>query len=138
MLKKSQTEYKKIYDEYVSSGVCPNPYEMVPIPMILIEGFMHYFKKLIGNDSYCELLVNHEDEISINSYKAINNLLSSRITGDLTLNIFCEPDDWVTFYDQSAMFVENVHDYTTIEYDDSFKCSMDKILKLQREKNGLK
>lgn len=130
MIQESQIEYKNIYEEYIKSGICANPYEKVPIPMILLDSFMRCFKEMIGNNSYCELLIDHENEISIHSYKAINNLLGSRITGDLTLNIFCEPNDWVTYYDQSSMFIENIHDYTTIEYDESFKKSMEKVLKL--------
>lgn len=132
MLQKSQDEYKNIHEEYVNSGICANPYERVQIPMILIDNFMHYFNEMIGNNSCCELLINHEDEISIYSYKAINNLLGGRIIGGIALNIFCEPDDWKTFYDQSNMFIENIHDYTTIEYDESYKNSMEKVLKLRR------
>lgn len=133
MLQKSQDEYKNIYEEYVNSGICANPYDEVSLPMLLLENFMSEFMTMIGNDSECELLINHEDEISICSYKAINNLLASRILGGITLNIFCEPDDWKTFYDQSNMFIENIHDYTTIEYDESYKNSMKKVLKLRRD-----
>lgn len=136
MLQKSRDEYKSIYEEYVKSGICANPYEKVLIPMILLDEFMHYFKEIIGNNSYCELLIDHEEGISLHSYKAINNLLGNRITGDLTLNIFCEPDDWRTFYDQSSMLIENIHDYTTVEYDESYENSMKKILKLHRDERG--
>ena len=55
------------------------------------------------------------------STQAINNLIGSRINGDISVKVAIEPDDWETYRDSNGQFVGAIHDYGTVELDDSYK-----------------
>lgn len=66
--------------------------------------------------------------MSLESYKAINNLIGSRINRDVSVNILTEPDTWKTYVDQQGQFIESTHDYENVEYDDSSRKHLMKMM----------
>ena len=55
------------------------------------------------------------------SHQAINGFVTRRCNGDLSIKVATNPASWPTFYDLNGTLAENIHDYGTIETDDSYK-----------------
>ena len=45
------------------------------------------------------------------------------------MKIATEPDDWETYRDVNGQFIEAVHDYGTIELDNSLEDNMRRLIK---------
>ena len=87
------------------------------IPFIDLENFIKKIKKLINNQSYLCLLLNHEKDISIYSMKSVNNLIASRINKDISVKLGTANNAWKTYYADNNEHIDSVHDYDIIYLD---------------------
>lgn len=109
------------YKELLTNGTAKLDFDKLPLSYIEIELLIERIKKELNLKSYFALLVDIKEEIPIVSQMALNNLVGARITGMLSMKIMINPEYQFCVYDLSGNFVQNVHDYSTIELDDSYK-----------------
>ena len=104
------------------------------IPFINLESFVIDYKKAINNSSYLAIVLDKKQQRAIPSVKAVNTHVGSRINSDISMKVVTEPDDWETSYDTRGQIVERIHDYGTVELDDSNK-EFKKKIKKERERH---
>lgn len=110
--------YKDGYRTYLETGEFPS-LDALPIRFMDLNSFMHYYKKLLNNQSYFSVIVDQQKPISSLSKRAINDVVGKRINKDISMKVACEPGEWETFYDLNGQIVEATHDYGVVELDDS-------------------
>lgn len=115
------------YEQYIASGQLKSFVDNLPISFLWLDKFVELYKKMLNNNSYFAILIDHQKPINSLSYRAINSLVASRINADLSMKVICEPKSWGSHCDFNGNFIENVHDYGTVELDDSFKEHMKKL-----------
>lgn len=120
-IKKSRDAFLEIYIEYIKTGEMKPVINDLEIPFIMVENEIRAFKRMLNNQSFFAVMVDNHTEMLIFSYRAINNIVCSRINGDISMNVATAPDKWKTFYSQFDQVAENIHDYGTIELDNSFQ-----------------
>lgn len=81
----------------------------------------------MGMNSYFGIVYDKKGPLAIPSTRQINNLIGSRINGDISVKIAMEPENWETYVDSNGQFVQATHDYGTVELDDSFQKYMKKV-----------
>ena len=70
-----------------------------------------------------------KNNISTLSVQAINNFIGARINGDISIKVAIEPDDWETYCGTNGQYIEAIHDYGTIDLDDSYTKRLSKSKK---------
>ena len=99
------------------------------IPFMDLESFIKKVKKLINNQSYLCLLLNHEKVISIYSMKSVNNLIASRINKDISVKLGTANKTWKTYLADNNQYIDSIHDYDIIYLDDEKSIPNKKISK---------
>ena len=120
VFKESIEFYLESYKNYVLN-IERVQIDSVPIPFMNLEFFVKRFKESINNQSYFGVIINNNKDIALSSVQAINDLVGSRINGDISMKIVTEPDKWKSYRCTRDDFVQSVHDYGTIELDDSLR-----------------
>lgn len=130
MLNKTKNMYNELYLNYLQKGVLEDPTNKTELSFLPLGGFIHYIRKMLGIKSHISLVLDHKKEVSKESYKAINNLVGSRINGEISINILTKPDTWKTYIDQRGQLIEATHDYENVEYDKSSNRYLIKMKKM--------
>lgn len=120
-IKSSRDAFLEAYMQYVQTGEIIPFTEKLNVPFIMIEYAIRMFKEMLNNSSFFAVIADNKEDISIYSQRAINNLVCSRINGDISMNVVTDPDKWRTFYSQNDQLAEYIHDYGVIELDNSLK-----------------
>lgn len=123
-LEQSIDMYSKGYLHYNEHSFKINE---VAIPFIQIESFIRRVKQGLNNDSYFGIIIDKRHDISAFSTKAINGLVGSRITTDLSMKVALEPGEWDTYSYSDGQVVQDPHDYSTVQLDDSMKTHVNKL-----------
>lgn len=119
-LKASRQFYERYYvSELV--GTEKEDIESLKIQFLMIDGFIYYFKKAINNQSYFGLVFDHQTPFPVETTMAINGFVSKRCNSDISVKVAIQPEEWETYYDSNGMLIEAIHDYGTVELDDSLK-----------------
>lgn len=134
LLNETKLMYSELYLSYLHHGILEDPTNKTELSFLQLEGFVHYVKKMLGTQSHISIVLDHEKEVSLESYKAINNLVGSRINGEISMNILTEPDAWKTYIDQRRQLIEATHDYENVEYDESCDEYMMKMKKMYQDR----
>lgn len=103
------TDFKKDIDDLIISSI------------FMRERYIKKFKEMINNKSYFVVIIDHKNSIPLISAQAINGYISMRCTADISMKIACDPSEWSSYYDLDGNFIENPHDYSIIELDQSLK-----------------
>lgn len=108
---------------YVSelTGTQKEDIESLKIQFLMIDGFIRYLKQAMNNQSYFGIILDHQAPFPIETTMAINNFVSKRCNSDISVKVALEPDEWETYYDANGILIEAIHDYGTVELDDSLK-----------------
>lgn len=130
VLIQSQKFYKEYYMEYYGKGIEMASINDIPLPFIQFDMFIRYLKSSINNDSYFGIIIDKQKDMSISSIKAINSLVGSRINKDISMKIAVEPDKWDSYLDSNGQLIEYVHDYGTVELDDSQSQHLKRLKKI--------
>lgn len=118
VLNNSKEFYLSSYKDYVLNRNQIN-INKVSIPFLDLEFFIRSFKEEMDINSSFSVIINNNQDIALSSVKAINDLVGSRINSDISMKIVTEPDKWKSFVSSCGAFVQSVHDYGTVELDDS-------------------
>ena len=103
----------------------------VSIPFMNLDMFVSLFKEVLNKNSYFGIIINNNQDVALSSVKEINDLVGSRINGDISMKIVTDPDRWASYIGTSRGFIEYIHDYGTISLDNSLEEHM-KTLKKTR------
>jgi len=113
-LEESVNFYSEAYSELVKTGDFISDMS-IPIPYINVEGFTRTVQNLLNNQSHFGIIIDQQDNLSIELQRAINWLVGKRINGRLSIKVFTKEQDWKTYYDLNGTFIEAVHDYEVIK-----------------------
>lgn len=119
VLNKSKELYKKYYLEYYGKGQETISIQDIPLPFIQFDFFIKELKSALNNNSYFGIIIDNQEDIAIFSTQAINSLVGSRINKDISMKVATEPDGWDSYSCQNGQLIESVHDYGTVELDES-------------------
>jgi hypothetical protein len=134
LLRETKKIYFETYCNYLQKGTLINPSDKTSFSFIELPEFVNYTKQMLGKEEHISLVLDNNQKVCLESYKSINNLVSSRINKDISVNILTEPDSWGSYYDQGGQLIEATHDYENVEYDDSSKEYLIKMKKIYQKK----
>ena len=117
------------YSNYVKGLIERISIDDVAISFLQLEMFVRLYKDAMNMNSYFGIIFDKQNPLMSSSTQVINNLLGSRINGNISVKVAIEPDDWETYRDSNGQFVEAVHDYGTVELDNSFKEHMKTLIR---------
>ena len=111
----SKYMYRDAYTLYMESGKL-DFYDKVPIPFIMMDGFVSNIKKAIGLDKYFCVLIDLDKDKTIYDCMAINNYIASRCNGYLSINVMLNKyDNWKSYYSSNGQLIQSIHDYTEVD-----------------------
>jgi len=114
MLIDSKEIYKDAYVKYLETGKM-DFYDKVPIPFVMVDNLVPIVKNLLNLKEYFSLLIDLEC-ISVYDSRSINDYITSRCNGYLSVNVLLHNDnDWKCYYANNGEFIQNVHDYIEID-----------------------
>ena len=125
----SRDFYYESYINYVKGLVERISIDKISVPFLQLEMFVSIYKRAMNMNSYFGIIFDKKSQLAIPSTQAINNLIGARINGDMSVKVAIEPNDWGTYRDANGQFVEAIHDYGTVELDDSLKEHMRTLTK---------
>jgi hypothetical protein len=120
-LKRSKEFYKSHYVELMKTGVWTGDFNTLPISFMDFSMFITAYKRVLGRKSHFGIVLDYQGSGAVVSQKAVNGLITKRIAGDAPMKVVCEPGSWKTYHDLNGMLAEDVHDYSTVDLDGSFK-----------------
>ena len=121
VLEESKEFYREYYDNYVKCGFNNKSIDDIRLPFLQLQLFISQYKSALNISSHFGIVVDKHDEIALSSTKAINSLVGARINKDVSMKIVVEPGMWDSYIDINGNFIEVIHDYGTVELDDSQK-----------------
>ena len=120
-LKISKEFYKKHYVELMNAGFWNGDFSTIPISFMEFSMFIAAYKRVVGMNRHFSLILDYQGSGAVISQKAVNGLVTRRIAGDAAIKVVCEPGEWKTYHDLNGMFAEEVHDYSSVDLDGSYK-----------------
>ena len=126
-IKTSRDFYYENYISYIKGIIEKISINDITIPFLQLKTFVRLYKEAMNINSYFGIIYDKKTPLSISSTQAINYLIGGRINGDISVKVATEPNDWETYWDTNGQLVEAVHDYGTIELDDSYQENMKRI-----------
>lgn len=121
ILEESRKIYSKYYIEYLQGDQSWFDYDSLRMPFINATDVARKTKEALNITSYYGLIFEIDERMPLVSYQAINGFVTRRCNGDLSIKVATAPAVWPTFYDLNGALAENIHDYGTVETDDSYK-----------------
>jgi len=131
VLIESKEFYKTYYENYLNNRKLKSIDEIV-LPFLHLESFVSEYKKALNNNSHFGIIIDKKDDIILSSTKAINLLVGSRINRDISMKVVVEPGKWDCYIDYNGQYIEAIHDYGIIEFDNSHTEYVEKVKKLSR------
>lgn len=116
LLVDSKYMYRDAYIEYMETGKL-DFYDKVPIPFIMMDNLLESLKKNIGLEKYFSVFIDLGTDLSIYTCMSINNYIASRCNGYLSMNVLVDKyDEWKHYYASNGQFIQDVHDYTEVDF----------------------
>ena len=129
-LKRSKEFYSKYYSEYLLTGETKLNFENLDILLVPDLGFfIKEIQNTTGNHSFFSIILDRKKKIPLTSVQAINSLINMRSNGYLSIKVVCEPDEWETYRTLNERNIDYMHDYSTVDLDNSEKEYIEKIKK---------
>ena len=120
-LRTSRDFYYEKYVNYVKGLIEEIPINNIAVPFIQLEMFIKEIKKAMNINSYFGIIFDKRGPLATTSVQAINTLIGRRINDDISVKVAISQDDWETYITNNGQLIEAVHDYGTVELDDSYK-----------------
>lgn len=121
VLKKSKDFYKKHYIELMKTGEWTGDFSTIPISFMECSMFIPSYKRALGRSSHFSMILDYQGSGAVVSQKAVNGLVTKRIAGDAAMKVVCQPEEWRVFHDLNGVLAEDIHDYSSIDLDGSFR-----------------
>ena len=113
--------YLKNYINY-SKGLTKNiSVNNISIPFLQLGIFVSEYKEAMNIDSHIGIIFDKKSPLAISSTQAINSLINGRINKDISVKVVIEPNNWDSYRTTNGRFIEDIHDYGTVELDDSYE-----------------
>jgi len=125
--------YHEEYTKYLASCNLYDFKKDLRIKNIVMGMFVKHFKSMINSRSYVGVIFDQQETLALYIQTAINNYVGSRINGDISMKIACDPEEWKTYYGSNGVPVEAVHDYGIVKLDSSSDNYMQKIMKKRKK-----
>lgn len=125
--------YLENYTKLMETGNWCGDFSTLPISFIDLSTFATSYKRALGRSAHFAFVLDYQGTGVIVSQKAVNGLVTKRIAGDAAIKVVCHPEEWMSYSDLNGMLAEDVHDYSSIDLDGSFKEYVNGL----RKKNGL-
>lgn len=123
-------------ETYHSILLTGNPHPKMfdfPSDFFDIGKFGKKVKNILNNNGQFNIII---DIIALESSKAIMSIINSRCAGTICMKVATDPEKWSTYYDLNGYYVADIHDYSTVELDDSHQKLLEKNMQhLDRIKN---
>ena len=103
--------YKEYYNDFVKNEESKMNILDLKIPNITYESTSYKLKCMLGNTAYFSLLLDSDEDISINTARAVNNLFLNRTSDGVFVNVACKEDSWPTYSNQNGVKLTPVVDY---------------------------
>lgn len=126
--------YLENYYRLMETGNWLGDFNTLPISFIDYSSFVKTYKRALGISSHFGMVLDYQGSGAVVSQRAVNGLITKRIAGDSPIKVFSEPAEWKSYHDLGGMLAEDVHDYSSVDLDGSFK---EHVMKL-RLNNGIK
>lgn len=120
ILKEAKRFYSEEYVKLCQTGKFQGDITSLQLGFVDLNTFVTYYKKALGMKKHFSVIIDQQEVGAIISQKAINGIVTKRCTGDISMKVACQPEEWKTYYDLNGMFAEAVHDYSAVELDDSY------------------
>lgn len=114
ILEHDKKVYYDGYRKYLATGRMDFVDDLL-IGFITLDIFLKNIKRNLGISNGFSLFLDYDD-LSVMSMQVINKYINSRCNGYLSINVLCGEKDWKTFYDSNGYFIQNIHDFTEIDY----------------------
>ncbi len=128
-IKESKSVYKNGYHEYCMTGDADKLYSLVKeldIQFILsLSDFLEVIQHITENREPFMIILDRKKKISFSSVQSINSLIRMRHIRGLCIKVACECDEWETISDHYGNYIDGIHDYLTVELDDSYQKYLD-------------
>ena len=120
VLETAKNFYKDNYVKMMETGVFDGDINSLTIAFMDLNMFATYYKRALGMNKHFAIVLDYPGTGTVVSQKAVNGLVTRRITGDYSIKIACEPQEWKSYYDFSGQLAEVVHDYSAVALDSSY------------------
>ncbi len=121
ILEESRKMFSNYYVEYLQGDQSWFNYDSLRMPFINAVDLARKTKETLNITSYYGLIFEADKKMPLVSYQAINSFVTSRCNNDISIKVVTNPAAWSIFYDLNGTLAQNIHDYGTIETDDSYK-----------------
>jgi hypothetical protein len=113
------------YEDYIKNGI----FNGEGLKLLYIDS-THFFKDLreaIGSKRHFDIIIDEQTPLATKMQQVINGLVNSRINGIISMKVSCDPDSWKTYCDVCGNYIQRIHDYESIEFDDSSELRLERI-----------
>lgn len=125
--------YLENYTKLMETGNWYGDFSTLPISFIDLSTFVTSYKRALGRSAHFAFVLDYSGTGAIVSQKAVNGLVTKRIAGDAAIKVVCHPEEWKSYTDLNGILAEDVHDYSSVDLDGSFR----EYVNALRKKNGL-
>ncbi len=123
----SRDFYYENYINYVNGVIGNVSTDDIALPFLNLEMFVSQYKRCMDMKSYFGIVLDKKSQLSSFSVQVVNNFIGARINSDISIKVATEPDDWETYHCANWGLIEGVHDYGTIELDESYRAYAKKL-----------
>lgn len=125
--------YLENYSKLLETGLWQGDFGSIPISFMDFSMFVSSYKRALGRSGHFVFVLDYQGTGAVVSQRAVNGLVTKRIAGDAAIKVVCQPEEWRSYIDLNGMLAEDVHDYSSIDLDGSYK----EYVQGLRKKNGL-
>lgn len=125
--------YLEQYFRLMETGEFKGDFSTLPISFMDLNMFASYFKRALGMSKHFAVIVDCPHTGAVVSQRAVNDLITRRITADYSMKVMCQPEEWRSYFDLNGVMAEDVHDYSVVDLDGSYHEYVKKLMK----KNGI-
>lgn len=120
-LEEAKQFYLTNFSQYLTGTIDEISINQLSVPFLQLDMFISEFKRAMNIQSYFGILLDKKEPVALSSAQAVNNIIGRRINKDISIKLAVEPNDWDTYFDPNGQRIEVIHDYGTVELDDSHK-----------------
>lgn len=132
VLKDVKKFYSEEYVKLLQTGTFQGDITSLRFCFIDLNFFANYYKRALNMKNHFSMIVDCKKTGATISQQAINGVVTRRCTGDISMKIACEPEEWKTFGDLNGTLAEYIHDYNVVTLDDSYDTYIKKVKRNRR------
>ncbi len=119
VLVRAREFYSSEYVKMVQTGKFQGNINDSGIKFMELIMFIENYKRALGMRGHFSVVIDQQQVGTVVSQKAVNTIINRRCCGDITMKVAVEPGEWKSYYGFNGQLAESVHDYSTVELDNS-------------------